>query len=69
MNLSPLLQFVIYLLLGGLVIFLVHWILGMISLPENIKSVILVVIAIGVVIWLLVTFVPGLTVNVPRLMV
>ena len=57
---NTLVQLVIYLLLGGLIIFVVHWIIGMLAIDAALKNVILVVVAVVVILWLLVTFVPGL---------
>lgn len=44
------------LLLGGLVIAVVYWILGMLTLPQNVKNIIMVVVAVLALIWLLTTF-------------
>lgn len=57
---NSLLQLVIYLLLGGLIIFVVQWIVGMLNIDAGLKQVILVVVAVIVIIWLLMTFLPGL---------
>jgi len=51
-----LLELVIYLLLGGLVIYLVYWIVGMLTLPAPVKTVILIIVAVVVLLWLLSTF-------------
>jgi hypothetical protein len=51
-----LVQLIIYLLLGGVVVYLVYWILGMLSLPQPAKQAILVVVAIVALLWLLRTF-------------
>ena len=59
---NSLLQLLIYLLLGGVIVYVVFWILGMIPLDARLRQVITFVVAIIVIIWLLVTFVPGLSV-------
>lgn len=51
-----LVDLIIYLLLGGLVIYVVYWILGMLALPEQIKKVVMVVVAVSGLLWLLQTF-------------
>ena len=58
---NELLRLIIYLLLGGVIIYLVYWILGMIAIDARLRQVISVVVAVIVIIWLLVTFVPGLS--------
>ena len=57
---NALMELAIYLLIGGLIIFLVHWIVGMLAIDAALKQVILVVVAVIVIIWLLMTFLPGL---------
>jgi len=56
MDVSGLIQLLIYLLVGGLVIYLVYWILGMLTLPQPVRNVILVILALIVLLWLLRTF-------------
>jgi hypothetical protein len=56
MGTDGLVQLIIYLLLGGVVVYLVYWILGMLTLPQPAKQIILVVLAIIVLLWLLRTF-------------
>jgi hypothetical protein len=51
-----LIELIIYLLLGGLVIFVVYWIIGMLTLPQPVKTVILIIVAVIVLLWLLSTF-------------
>jgi hypothetical protein len=58
---NNLLNLIIYLLLGGVIIYLVYWILGMVAIDPRLRQVISVVVAVIVIIWLLVTFVPGLS--------
>lgn len=47
---------IISLLLGGLVIYVVYWIIGMLAIPQQIKTVILVIIAVLALVWLLRSF-------------
>lgn len=54
------LQLIIYLLLVGLLIYVVQLVLGMLALPSPIKTIILIIIAVVVVIWLLSRFGVGL---------
>jgi hypothetical protein len=56
MGTDGLVQLVIYLLLGGVIIYLCYWILGMLTLPQPVKQIILVVVAIIALLWLLRTF-------------
>jgi hypothetical protein len=56
MGTDGLIQLVIYLLFGGVVIYLVYWVLGMLTLPQPVKQIILVVVAIIALLWLLRTF-------------
>ena len=49
-------RLIIYLLLGGLVVYLIYWILGMLTLPQPVKTVILIIVAVIVLLWLLSTF-------------
>jgi len=58
---NSLLQLLIYLLIGGAIIYVVYWILGMIAIDPRLRQAISVVVAVIVIIWLLVTFVPGLS--------
>lgn len=48
-------QLLLYLLVGGLIVYVVYWILGMLTLPQPVKTVIMVIIAIVVLLWLLST--------------
>jgi len=41
------------LLIGGLVIYLIYYILGMLAIPQPVKNIILIVVAIIAIIWLL----------------
>lgn len=55
-DIHGLIALIIYLVLGGLVIYLVYWILGMLTLPQPVKTVILIIVAVIVLLWLLSTF-------------
>jgi hypothetical protein len=56
MEVNSLIQLLIYLLVGGLIVYVVYWIIGMIDLPAPVKNVIVVIVAIIVLLWLLRTF-------------
>jgi hypothetical protein len=56
MGTEALISLLIYLLIGGLIIWVVSYILGMLTLPQPAKQVILIVLAIIVLLWLLRTF-------------
>jgi len=58
-ELNGLLRLLIYVLLGGLIVYAVYWIIGMLTLPAPAKNIILIIVAVVVLVWLLVTFVPG----------
>jgi hypothetical protein len=51
-----LIELIIYLLLGGLLLYIVFWILGMLTLPQQVKTIILIIVAVIVLLWLLSTF-------------
>jgi hypothetical protein len=56
MGTESLISLLIYLLIGGLIIWVVYYILGMLTLPQPVKQIILVVVAIVALLWLLRTF-------------
>lgn len=58
---NMLVELIIYLLLGGVIIWLTQWILGMLTLDGRLKQAILVVISVLVIIWLVTTFLPRFT--------
>ncbi len=60
MQLNGLLSLLLYLLIGGLVVYIIYWIVGMLALPAPVKNIILAIVAIVVLIWLLSVFVPGM---------
>ena len=55
-GIDGLVRLIIYLLLGGLIIWIVYWIIGMLAIPQQVKTVILIVVAVIVILWLLATF-------------
>ena len=55
-EIEGLVRLLIYLVVGGLIIYVVYWIVGMLTLPEVVKTVIWVVVALLVLLWLLSTF-------------
>ncbi len=48
-------ELIIYLLLIGLLIYVVQLVLGMLALPAPVKTIILIILAIVLVFWLLQT--------------
>jgi len=56
MGADGLIQLFIYLLIGALIVWVVSYILGMLTLPQPAKQIILFVLAIAVLLWLLRTF-------------
>ncbi len=55
MAINGLVQLLVYLLVGGLIIYVVFWIVGMLTLPQPIKNVITIIVALIVLLWLLST--------------
>jgi hypothetical protein len=55
-GIDGLVRLLIYLVLGGLIIWIVYWIVGMLTLPQQVKTVILIIVAVIVLLWLLSTF-------------
>jgi hypothetical protein len=53
MAISGLIQLLLYLLIGGLIVYVVYWIIGMTPLPQPVKNVVGVIVAIIVLLWLL----------------
>jgi len=60
MNVNNMLELLIYLLLGGAVIAVVYWILGMIDLPVEVRRTVTIVLAVLVLVWLIWAIAPGL---------
>jgi hypothetical protein len=58
MNVQFMLELLIYLLLGGLVVYAVYWIVGMIDLPPEVKRTVTLVFAVLVIVWLVYTLKP-----------
>ncbi len=55
MAINGLVQLLVYLLVGGLIIYVFFWIVGMLTIPQPIKNVITVIVALIVLLWLLST--------------
>jgi hypothetical protein len=55
MDASALINLLVYLLVGGLIVYVVLWIVGMLAIPQPIKNVIVAIIAIIVLLWILST--------------
>lgn len=56
MGIEALIQLLLYLLIGGLIIYVVYWILGMLAIPQIAKQISLAILAVIVIYWLLRTF-------------
>lgn len=50
---NDLIQLLIYLVIGGILVWAVQLILGLFTLPAQIKTLILVIVALVVIVWLL----------------
>ncbi len=50
--LEGIVSFLLYLLVAGLVVWAVHWFIGLLTLPEPIRQIILVIVAIIAILWL-----------------
>ena len=56
MDVNGLVSLLIYLLIGGVIVYVVYWIVGMLSLPEPVKQAALLIVALVVLLWLLRVF-------------
>ena len=56
---NDLLSLIVYLLLAGVLVYIVFWILGMLPIPPQAKNVITMVMALIVLLWLVTRFLPG----------
>lgn len=54
-GIEPLISLLIYLIIGGILIYIVMWIVGMLAIPQPIKTAITILIALIVVLWILST--------------
>jgi len=43
----------IYILVGGLIVYAAVWLLGLLALPQPVKNIISVIVAVIVLLWLL----------------
>ena len=59
MSVNAMLELLVYLLLGGAVIGVVYWILGMIDLPVEVRRTITIVLSVLVLVWLIWAIAPG----------
>jgi len=53
MAISNLVYLLLYILIGGLIVYAAVWVLGLLALPQPVKNIIAVIIAIIVLLWLL----------------
>jgi len=51
--LSELLTLLIYLLIAGVVIYVVNIVVGMLSLPPQVKTIVLIIVALVFLLWIL----------------
>jgi uncharacterized membrane protein YeaQ/YmgE (transglycosylase-associated protein family) len=56
MGINPLIQIIVYLLVGALVIYVAAWIAGRAQLPQPVRNIILAIVTIVLLLWLLTTF-------------
>lgn len=52
-GIEPLISLLIYLIIGGILIYICMWIVGMLNIPQPIKTAITILIAVIVVLWIL----------------
>lgn len=50
---NELLNLIIYLLLAGVLLYVIQLVLGMLALPTQVKTIILIVIGLVILIWIL----------------
>lgn len=50
---SELLTLLIYLLIAGVVIYVVNIVVGMLSLPPQVKTIVLIIVALVFLLWIL----------------
>ncbi len=50
---AGLIWLIIYLLLGGLVVYAAQWFIGQLALPQPVRTVLLVIVALVALVWLL----------------
>lgn len=60
MGIEDLIRFLLYLVIGGLIIYVVYWIVGMTTLSPQLKNIITLVISIVVIVWLVLSFLPAI---------
>lgn len=56
-----LVSLLIFVLVAGLVIYLIFWAMNYLGMPDPIKKVVTVIVVIIAVVWLLSNFLPGAT--------
>jgi putative flippase GtrA len=52
---SGLINLLLYFLIGGLIVWVCYWILGMLALPEPIGKIVSIIVAVIVLLWILST--------------
>ena len=56
-----LISLLIFVLVAGLIIYLIFWAMSYLGLPEPIRKVVVVIVVLIAVVWLLSNFLPGAT--------
>ena len=55
----PLISLLIWLLIIGLVIYLIFWVMSYLGVPEPIRKVVTVVVVVIAILWIVGNFLPG----------
>jgi hypothetical protein len=50
---NELIQLLIYLLIGGIVIYVVNLVIGMLALPAQVKTIVLIIVGLVFLLWIL----------------
>lgn len=54
-DISSLIHLIIYLILGGIIVYLVYWVISMLTLPQPVKTAICILVAVLILLWMLAT--------------
>lgn len=55
-DIHGLIQLIIYILLAGLVIYAISFVISLLALPETVRKIVLIILALIVLLWLLIKF-------------
>jgi hypothetical protein len=50
---NELIQLLIYMLIGGIVIYVVNLVIGMLALPAQVKTIVLIIVGLVFLLWIL----------------